>query len=181
MQSADTSKKETMDLKLKHRKSYACCVCDKTFNGPCHLERHFRVHTGERPFKCEICQFSFKSQAEITAHSIVHSIERPFACVFCKKTYKRVKELNLHISSHTRENPYFCSKCPASFSTNGGLTQHVVPKHGSKKGKKCQYCPKMLRKVILKLTCEYTQAKKHSAVQFVKRSFPEKTTFKNTL
>jgi len=91
-----------MDLKPKRRKLYACSVCEKAFISPSHLEKHFRVHTGERPFKCEICQMSFKTQADVNSHSTVHSIRGyggPWGwpgCSYCSRYRPKATKTSNH-------------------------------------------------------------------------------------
>jgi len=156
-----------MNAELKNRTPYKCALFHKAFPTSFTLEIHFRVHTGERPFQFGVCKQRFKSKNEVTRHSKVHSDGRPFSCLFCEKSFKRMAYLNLHIHFHAKEKPYFCSKCPGSgspFSNNGGLEYHVMARHGSKSGEKCEKCPKLF----------YTasQLKQHFRVHTGEKPFP---------
>lgn len=45
-----------------------CSVCGKTFWQKSKLVRHFRVHTGEKPFGCDICDKTYRQKAALTVH-----------------------------------------------------------------------------------------------------------------
>jgi len=94
--------------KVNKTKTNACSMCERTFIAFSHLERHFRAHTGERPFKCEIYHLSLKSQSRVIQHSKLHSNETPFVCIFCERPSKSMQYLKSHIFLQKGETQLLC-------------------------------------------------------------------------
>jgi transcription elongation factor Elf1 len=54
--------------KSKSRRNFSCETCGKAFPSQYHLDRHVRVHTGERPFGCRVCDARFAVAYNRRAH-----------------------------------------------------------------------------------------------------------------
>ena len=55
---------------------YQCKVCDHYFVIPSHLKRHFRMHTGEKPFQCKVCDRWYSELSNLKQHTRIHTGER---------------------------------------------------------------------------------------------------------
>ena len=51
-----------------------CIFCEKAFVKPSQLERHMRIHTGERPYKCTGCTKSFNQKGAMLIHIAVSTV-----------------------------------------------------------------------------------------------------------
>ncbi|XP_071528455.1 uncharacterized protein [Panulirus ornatus] len=57
-----------------------CIFCGKVFRWPCLLQRHIRIHTGERPYSCPYCPYAAAQKFDVTKHILAlhpDQIQRP--------------------------------------------------------------------------------------------------------
>uniref|UniRef100_A0A803Y001 C2H2-type domain-containing protein n=1 Tax=Meleagris gallopavo TaxID=9103 RepID=A0A803Y001_MELGA len=55
-------------------KPYKCCGdCGKSFAWSSHLDRHRRIHAGDKPYKCGDCGKSFSQSSHLERHRRIHA------------------------------------------------------------------------------------------------------------
>lgn len=135
------------------KKPYKCTVCSKCFTIPSLLVEHFRLHTGERPFKCthNLCARSFIRKSLLNQHMRTHETggsvhsnlcrRPPLKCKFCERTFafRNKGRLHAHEAGHTGYNPYSCIMCPSIFLDNRALEVHMR-NHTQERPFSCAVC-----------------------------------------
>ncbi|XP_076757858.1 uncharacterized protein LOC143427530 [Xylocopa sonorina] len=74
-----------------------CDICGKAFTKPYQVERHKRIHTGERPYKCDLCTKSFAQKSTLQMHQKHHTGDRPYACSYCEYSFTQKGNLRTHV------------------------------------------------------------------------------------
>ena len=95
------------------------------------LNKHKRIHNGEKPYECSECGRKFSNQSAL-AHSLsydthgtrIHTGEKPYECSECGKKFSDHSALITHKRIHTGEKPYECSECGKKFSHHSALIKH---------------------------------------------------------
>ncbi|CAG9761433.1 unnamed protein product [Ceutorhynchus assimilis] len=110
-------------------KRYRCDICNKEFAKLGDVERHTRVHTGEKPAECNICHKRFQQHHNLTKHLLIHLHVKPFLCEICNKKFGRIDVLNRHLLTHSIEKPFKCELCHKGFIRHHQLTNHNGKAH----------------------------------------------------
>uniref|UniRef100_A0A8C2PCR0 C2H2-type domain-containing protein n=1 Tax=Capra hircus TaxID=9925 RepID=A0A8C2PCR0_CAPHI len=120
-------------------KPHKCDVCGKCFSRKDKLKTHMRCHTGVRPYKCKSCDYAAADSSSLNKHLRIHSDERPFKCQLCPYASRNSSQLTVHLRSHTGDTPFQCWLCSAKFKISSDLKRHMIV-HSGEKPFKCEFC-----------------------------------------
>ena len=106
MHTSETSMLERLveNIDRKITDSNQCVVCHRVLSCQSALKMHYRIHTGDRPFKCKICGRAFTTKGNLKSHVGIHRETQPVlvqhSCPICQKKFTNAVVLQQHIRMH---------------------------------------------------------------------------------
>uniref|UniRef100_A0A3Q2QC23 C2H2-type domain-containing protein n=1 Tax=Fundulus heteroclitus TaxID=8078 RepID=A0A3Q2QC23_FUNHE len=121
------------------QKPFCCDLCGQRFSQKAHLHTHMRIHTGQKPFCCNLCGHRFSRKSAVNSHMRIHTGQKPFCCDLCGQRFSQTSNLNTHMRIHTGQKPFCCDLCGQIFSRKSTLNMHMRI-HTGQKPFSCDLC-----------------------------------------
>ncbi|XP_051783925.1 zinc finger protein 660-like isoform X2 [Erpetoichthys calabaricus] len=115
-----------------HTGKKCCLECGKQFTCKSDLNKHMKIHTGDKTYCCHECGKSFSRRSYVRDHRRIHTGEKPHCCSECGKSFSWISHLQRHRRIHTGEKSHCCPECGKSFQNRSHLQRHRIIHIGAK-------------------------------------------------
>ena len=162
----NTSQRKNTDVTTQSASTqtdpHLCDQCDFSTLVLADLERHKKIHSGDRLYWCQECDYRTNSFGDLENHASYHMKARVYRCQKCDFQTKSLGELNKHVDHHyevkksmtdprtkphrnsIREKPVrwncYCPKCKIYFRDEYERRQHVDQYPVVDKREACEEC-----------------------------------------
>ncbi|KAF2350853.1 Zinc finger C2H2-type [Trinorchestia longiramus] len=114
--------------KIHKKKSVACELCGKVFEGVDECEVHLWEHMSSKDHECSLCKTRFGSENNLKEHMKTHYFEEPRECQFCKgRTFKIIGFYNDHVENC--RNQWTCPTCGLCLRNENKFRKHQKSAH----------------------------------------------------
>ena len=111
VKSVTTDAAFTPSTKIKDKQLYPKCnLCNFSPSESAKMQRHMRIHTGEKPHSCNQCKFKTSTDDNLRVHMRGHSGEKPYKCTLCNFSSSTSGKITLHLKNHKEERPRKCNQ-----------------------------------------------------------------------
>ena len=93
-----------LSAKAMQEKGFFCHICCRGFSRSDMLTRHFRLHSGVKPYTCDICAQVFSRSDHLATHKRTHSGEKPYKCQYCSYSACRRDMITRHQKTHLNDD-----------------------------------------------------------------------------
>lgn len=183
-----------------HRKTRQICgYCDRQFSCKSNLDRHVRLHTGQKPYTCKDCSERFQNKSEYMKHkntcsaftakseppksesslpvtAVSNSEGDSYPCYICRQTFDTIHRLQMHRKSH---NEFSCRRCGKSFDGGIALSNHLrTHNFDGFRRYSCKICKKTFSNVTSLVSHKRFHTMRENAVAAASASAAAKTSGK---